>query len=478
MSGKFVGRSLQADRLTVTADSHLARANRARQLIDSLVGRHGGIVRDLQIVPTPRSEPRLFHVAARIANAQAPLAGGNRVWNGGTGVNLAAAVLAAIGEAVERYAASGYDVSDLPTVSRLSADDELLNVTTSHLQFSPSATGESRSPQTVGDPIGCDPTWGAVHAVAGLDLQSGATIFVPAFAVYLPYAMPEDLPFRTVGLSSGLACHDSLASATLRGILELIERDAISLVWEKGITPCRLPEEWLRGWAGEMFADGDEVWAFDLTSNLFVAGSASGHEAAPRIPVAMVVSRSRDADGTRRVAAGSACRLSLSDAVRDAACECAQSRLMIGRLLRPNRESKETVDLRDFRSHARYYSDHPDQFEAGFEFLLSAEPTRLPSEPSLGPEISVAGTPGRLAWLVDSLSSWLGPIVRVDLTQPWMRPLGLSVVRVVIPGLFPLHADRAYLPRQHPRWKLAVSALDVGEVRHRFGEWPYPHPFA
>lgn len=63
------------------------------------------------------------------------------------------------------------------------------------------------------------------QAHAGLDLATGADVLVPSALVTLPYRPPSGEPDWFPSSSNGLASGNSVAEATLHGLLELIERD-------------------------------------------------------------------------------------------------------------------------------------------------------------------------------------------------------------------------------------------------------------
>jgi ribosomal protein S12 methylthiotransferase accessory factor YcaO len=67
-------------------------------------------------------------------------------------------------------------------------------------------------------------------------VRDGTQTLVPASFVFLPYLYEPDEPRRDVQTSSGLAAGRSLEEAVERGLLELIERDAVRRAWN-GKTP-------------------------------------------------------------------------------------------------------------------------------------------------------------------------------------------------------------------------------------------------
>jgi ribosomal protein S12 methylthiotransferase accessory factor YcaO len=69
---------------------------------------------------------------------------------------------------------------------------------------------------------------GEVQYTGAIRISDGSPILVPASFVFLPYLYERDEPRRDIQTSSGLAAGRSLGEAVERGLLELIERDAVT----------------------------------------------------------------------------------------------------------------------------------------------------------------------------------------------------------------------------------------------------------
>ncbi len=115
--------------------------------------------------------------------------------------------------------------------------------------------------------------------VRARSLTACATKFVPAAHVFLgcPTAHQEGFP---VPDSSGLAAGDTESDAVERGLLELIERDAVSIWWYNrlAVPPMAFDRTELSLW--EPFADwikrcARQFWLLDLTTDLGVPVAAA-----------------------------------------------------------------------------------------------------------------------------------------------------------------------------------------------------------
>ena len=405
----------------------------AELLADTLLAgaannRHG-VVLASQMVPTARADvPGIHHAVVP----------GSRTDNwpaaaGGVGRTRESAENAAIGEAMERYSAA---------VCRLEyagADGPLIRLEDFAL-FSEQQRRARDFP--FADLYAGELRFARVHS-----LRDNTTCWAPAALVGI-----TDHP--AISTSNGLATAASPATALLRGLQELIERDAFMVSWLHSV----------RG----------RVVALDATYTEPVAergGDVKCVDATPAYspwPVA-VVGGNLPYRGRPRYALGAACRESWAAAVEKAYLEWAQGTVFVSAYLAAHTDLRyrHASDVRSFQDHAAYYSVRTDEWD------------RVPL--FRGSEASPpAGAMTRDAWetLRQGVEALHGAGVRVfyrDLTSVDLRQLGLWTVRVVSPDLTPLHF--------HEPWAfLGGRTADVGwrypwieRSRHRFPN-PLPHP--
>lgn len=182
-----------------------------------------------------RGDPAVFIVAARTADIRAyGFPQGVASDGSGAGLTYGQAYGAAVGECVERYAFSVVHPEDLVFGSWRTLDAAGFNPIPPErwALFDPS---QQISPPFV--PFDRDTPLGWVEADS---LSQRRPCLVPACLVYMPYPMP----FRTQGeaviapaISTGGACARSRAEALLKGLCELVERDAFMIVWRNRL-PC------------------------------------------------------------------------------------------------------------------------------------------------------------------------------------------------------------------------------------------------
>ncbi len=284
-----------------------------------------------------------------------------------------------------------------------------------------------------------------------------------------PWWVPEDLAYLsprpgeshrfTAAVSTGLACGRPGQPVLLRGLQEVIERDAVLGAWW-GRYPL---EEW----------DPDVVFA------------AIGPEVGPRVrrqnlryrcfraatpfsAHAVIVTVEGEDRAGFCFSAGSACRETRPAAWEKALLEAIHGRHYV-RHLRERGEATWAGLPRSFAEHALYYSLHPE--ELSVTAFHRACPTGEHGRDGRGTPCSHCGIrvprPSRSCQnpsQTDSESeSWaalcerLGPerpVLFRDLTPPGVARarLGWCVLRVLVPGLQPLHGHHALPHLGGPLW--------------------------
>ncbi|MET7333183.1 YcaO-like family protein [Nonomuraea sp. NPDC005650] len=306
------------------------------------------------------------------------------------------------------------------------------------LQEPPYPTG---SPASDGD---CPLTTMPLHV---RELATGDTRVHPAAGYYLhpascPLAGRSDRPS-----SNGAAAGESYWQAVERGLLELLERDALMTTWRYGLRPPRLSP------AG--FAD-------DETEELLRRGfrlSLVNLSAAHGIPTVVCLLRGRvdgRADGQAVATVGSAADRTLSRAVARAAGEAVSVLEACAHHLASGPSGELALD--DFVEHAFHYLD-PGRIGL-LDRLDSA--TAVDSE---APELA-----GDSRTLVEEIAAGLAAreisVYAADLTPPWLAAMGTRTVVTRSPDLYPLelgHGSPALAGRlaRHASRRALVDATRV-----------------
>lgn len=294
------------------------------------VGTRHGLVLPPQQAPLSQSDvPSIIHMGIP-SNAVSP-------WQsaaGGVGRTKHVAELAAIGEGIERLSAATIRLEtkrrqDIPASQRINAEEFGL--------FSDEQRQMKDFPFENIYKEDCP-------YIEMFSIQDNSPCWIPQ-----PFVTLQD-EFKTgVPTSSGLAAGPSAWQALLRGIQELIERDALMVTWLHGLPGRRVATAPVL--AQEIDRLGGEVYTFDITP-----------EYSP-FSVALVAGGIQK-QGVWRYSLGVACRESWQAAEEKAYLEWNQGVLFAGIYGKYVNTSviNDPFTLRSFDEHAIYYTLHPEHW--------------------------------------------------------------------------------------------------------------------
>jgi thiazole/oxazole-forming peptide maturase SagD family component len=266
-----------------------------------------------------------------------------------------------------------------------------------------------------------------IEWVAGYHAVSGRPVWVPIDLVYYPLSK-EQLGRRRIAraTSSGVAAYTSEQGAIDRGLLELLERDALMRNWFSQQSPKRvpidlLPYHWRRR-AARWRREGRQIEVLDLSAN-----------------GAVIIEVIAAADTNPCFVSGAAASTSSFEEALSKAFQEVELALD-ARIRHPYQRRINPVRVRSVRDHARLYSfpDHVLTLRylwAGEQLDHVPQPTRSTREilDELDPVVVRLSplTPDELATLL------------VDVVPPRTRELlhrgPLSVVRVISDRLIPIN---------------------------------------
>ncbi|MEY7849749.1 YcaO-like family protein [Natrarchaeobius sp. A-rgal3] len=345
-----------------------------------------------------------------------------------------AALMKAVGEALERYCAGVY------------RDDEFVHASESVLENPVSPTDLVR-PE---DAPAYDPD--ATHRwVSGENLATGDPAHLPAAAVQFPQPGERLVPAITTGLGLG----SSTVDAVLSGLAEVIERDATMLAWYSTFEPLGLAVDDDRFETLERRArsEGLEVTPLLVTQDIDVPVVAVAVHRDP----ASVSEDGVDAgdDAWPAFAVGSAAGLDATVAATGALEEAIQNWMEL-RNLGPEDATEASGEIGEYASFpvpAREFVD------VG---------RRVPAE-GVGPDDVPPGTDA-LESVVERLeSAGLTPYA-ARLTTRDVERIGFEAVRVVVPGVQPLFTGTPFFGE-----RARTVPTDLGfETRLDRAFHPYP----
>lgn len=347
---------------------------------------------------------------------------------------------AAIGEAVERYC--GNAVPETLLTSSFARLRSTHRRAVDPLELALYSARQYRAPGFPFVPMAHDLE---IAWVLGRDLASGEDILVPASLVYLNYFRGGHAgePRTNFQASAGIAAGATLEHAERSALEELFERDATAIWWLSGAPATALD------------LAGDPA-LYPALAEARACGLAVSFIAIPCAFGAPVVGAFVQDPAHTVVAFGTACRPSAEAAAAKALTEAIVTHTLSleladpgsafwaavgsGRLPRrpyqPYRQDRAYRDelhddwreLRDLRMHVQLYLD--PRMQRGLSIRLGA--AKLETRPGATP---IPPANAREVYLA-RLAARGHRAIAVDLTTPDVRAAGLSVVRIVAPGLY------------------------------------------
>lgn len=320
-----------------------------------------------------------------------------------------AAADAAVGEAVERYAAT-YVPHERIVVA---AASELGGEAVDPSRFALFDPAQHDGP---GFPFVRFDEHVRVPWVEGRALRDGRPAWLPAELVFLGEPEAE----RRIGYatSSGAACAADPATAILRGLFELVERDAFMLVWRNRLS---LP---LLEWRGHRkLRELDDRYFAPTGLSHAAVDLSSVH----RVPSVLAVVRARRGPGALGVGAGTAA--TPGRAWWKALCEAFASHAAARRLAALEPWPPAPDDVASFHDHIRFHA-FPEGARAASFLDASGDRVDVRDVPALEGGVST-----QTLALLDRIERAGSSAYAVDVTSPDIRRLGLHVVKTLAPEL-------------------------------------------
>ncbi|MER5600151.1 TOMM precursor leader peptide-binding protein [Streptomyces sp. NPDC002265] len=316
-----------------------------------------------------------------------------------------------------------------------------------------------------------------VEWVWGWSLRDARPVLVPEVVAY--YHAPGGIGRRFVQESSnGCASGGSLTEAVYHGLMESVERDAFLLAW---FGRARLPEiDPASSARPETRAMVDRLAMYGYRARFF--------DTRITFPVPVVTAVAERVDGGAGLLCfGAGASLDPEAALASGLCEIATDSVNLRR--RTAREERRLRRMESDFHQVRVLHDHPLLYglpEMGpyTDFLLRGrnDAERVP----LASLASGPGAPRASDDLRDDVQACVAAVaahgfdvVVVDQTAPEQRALGLSTVKVLVPGLLPI--DFGWSRQRGPLMPRVRTALREAGLRAddlADGDLnPAPHPF-
>jgi ribosomal protein S12 methylthiotransferase accessory factor len=356
----------------------------------------------------------------------------------GSALTSERARLISIAEALERYSVCSWH------------DDEILDAAEEDLteEFaSPTRWPRCSVREFARDDCGLVPYDPAIPIrwVRAWSLTRQRPVLVPAIAVYLHMAPQSRSERFTRGITTGAAVHSDIRSAVLGGLLEVVERDALSLAWLQRLRLPRLSvdpellEPLMRSYHATGTARHLEVRLFDATTDF-------------GIPVVYAVQLSSNEDQLAQIV-GATCDVDPQRAVGKVYRELAAVRVALRECVGDQPVRRPDDGVVSVTGSAAYNASI--ERRPAFRHLLEGE--RDVRSLAEMPNLSIEADP--LATAVSLLAARGAEVLVVDITTDEARQVGMRAVKVLVPEAIPLsfiHSER-YLGT--PRLYTAPTAM-------------------
>ncbi len=306
--------------------------------------------------------------------------------------------------------------------------------------------------------------------VWGCSLVTKKPRLVPACCVYMPYQPQKGEICIQGSITTGAAAGCSLEEAILSGMLEVIERDAFTIVWLNQLPAPQVDLGTIKNPSLRQFLD--RIYSSDLKLCLNYITTDIG------VPVFLGLLE--DEAGNQPVtAAGAAAHLDPEVAVLKTVEEAVLTRDLAKILVQKERMSdsfslRAFEDLVDFNDHVLLHA-WDESLRGARDFLLNS-PQSLALQDI--PNRSSSDVLENIATCLEALSDKDTDVIVVDITTPDVEEAGFKVVKVVMPGLQPLNGNFNYRRLGGRRLYEVPKLLGYTEKTTQESDLnPYPHPF-
>jgi len=433
----------------VNGSSPTETLEKGKKLISDRVG----IIRRIATEARQSHDPKVYSFGVHVCDTSrfhCEKYGGR---SGGAGLSVEEALAATIGEVVERYCAAFYDRKNMVFASYREISDVAIHPDAFAL-FS------DKQYDTPDFPFARFTKDTRVFWTWGYSLTYQRDVLVPACLVYIPYHRLPDEPLIAYSTSTGMAAGNTIEEAILSGIYEVIERDCFTIFW---LRMMRMPlvdvDRPIQQVLNERFPDSGSWFFMDITNDLGIPSFFALNISEAEFGIAPAV--------------GSAARLSPRKAILKVITEIGQARPYFRYELSRNADWQPADDFSnvvDFEHHAIVYVKKPSLMSV-FDFLIKAK-----ERVALGkiPDKSTGRILGDIEKCVAMIAEKGYETIVVDLTTADISDAGLSAVRIIVPGLVPLHGNHNYpfLGSERIRTVPEVLGMECSQELN-----PYPHPF-
>lgn len=380
---------------------------------------------------------------------------------GGAGMTDEQSKISALGEGLERYAATRFSIAgEFRKAIMHELDGDVLTPD----RFQGYTSAEYLNADLGLVPIRED---SVIKWYKARNMSSGRECWVPGPLGVFAYRRAQDEAKHYPTTSTGLALGASAADAKMSALLEAIERDCVALAWT-----WRLPVQ-------EVDPDDAELRAVAL--ELGLPGTTSmrvfqiGRMAA--VPVFLAMIRFY-AEGHPYICIGSAARMQAAAALRKAVMEAAQGIPYVQFLRKRylNEMSDRFSEVTSFERSAAYYNLYPHRLEqliSEYGDVFNVDSVAALDNASRQPQMEDIRGEAQLDGLLELMRASGHEVYFMDVTSPDLAQAEFTVVRAIVPSLYTLEGNHNLRVRNHTRAQYLVGALGCD---YRYNRYPHPLP--
>lgn len=408
------------------------------QRMSRFVFENPDVVNSVDRIINYNDEPKIYQYISQITDGRSSKKIVNSTASG-VSFDRDIAFMKLLGETVERYSLGVYDSKRLVQSSYtnlVGGSKRALNP--SELSLFPQFLTKHKG--KIGDV--------PFYWVAGKSLVTNRSVLVPAQLVFTPYLHSKLEPVLRMEISTGAAAGENVLDATYRGICEVIERDSFMIHYYNKISSPRIdPLAFMNAKIFRIVSAlkryNLELCVNDITTDLGV----------PAV-VAIVIDRTNMGPA---VCVGLKAGFDMEQNVIGATEEALMVRSWVrDEYIYSKYDRKLPKIISTIEDRASYWC--PSDTIPHLDFWINAK--IIPFHRKI-----------RLSWQttykqkVDELVSTLRlkgfEVICVDITAPKVRKYGVRVVKMIIPGLQPLHLDEKFHYLSFPRMYSAPVNMGV-----------------
>ncbi len=381
----------------------------------------------------------------------------HEIWSGGIDESPREALIKTIGEAVERQAQSVYDYKKF----KIAKFSELRNVL-DPLSFAGPSLNQRGQKGWERWRIENDSNFRWIKARS---VVTGKKIWVPAQLAYLPYHFHNDPgePIINWPITTGAAAGLTEEDAMIRGICEVIERDAFIITYLNKLSPPKVDLEN----SGEFLAKiAAEFKKYFLELNIYALPTDA--------PVAVMLAVISDLTGfLPAICVGAKAHADPFRAAKGAALEAFHVRIGCKMMLERRTPEKDYSKIRNPGDHVLFWSQNERKGDLDFlnknGKLISIRQNERTNE----------NTQDSLNNLINFFKQNNLEAIWADLTPKHFRKTGIFIGKAIIPKFQPLFMDERFPYYGGERlYKLPVllGYLQGPLSEDEFNKLPHPFP--